>query len=1049
MATNEFFSIERSYIEALQRRIVHTLGANANLPPFNYYSALVAELLAWDALDSTTREGGFALTEEQRFSAKETFVLLRELPAPKEADDVVPWNLRIASLAVLADLPQEAQKLTLSVELANSVAPEDEWLEFVRQSVWGGWLGLIRQQTKRDVMHTQGVLKTLREKQKAFEGSYLARLAQADSDAARSAAIELIGLYFMGTAAERLSEYLLDGMAEGGADIEAQLDMLFDRVLSALDRCAGVANLDIALLLRPTAHCLANASLRAATRGANQLVRKFADSLISRPHRPLFQLLPPQRKALREQNLSTNVHRSVVVNFPTSSGKTLLAQFGILQALNDLGTERGWVAYVAPTRALVNQVTNRLRKDFAPLGKRVERLSPALEFDTTEMSALNPVNVAVDGPPVDILVCTPEKLDLLIRRDELHAHLGQLAMVVVDEAHGIGGKDSRALKVELLLSIVNREHTDVRFLMLTPFISNAKRVAQWLDRENHRDYSIDADWAPNDRIIGIATPPVGQPGKKVDHYFFQPIATPKATLHLEGLLQLNGVNTVPGYTASKLKNSTTLLSSAVAQQLSGRGASVVLCRTVGQSWDCAAELAKNSWPELPGADDRSAVARFAAAELGSSTPLQALLGNGIGVHNGGLPEELAAAMEWLFENKQLHALCATTTLAQGVNFPIANLVLTSIYPVGLYGEPMSYADFWNIAGRVGRVDQDAVGLVVLAACDDASRDKCEAFLKRSMTELVSCLVGMVEDLTSLANGLNLEELTYKKEWSNFSQFIAHTLRQVGASKFADQVELVLRGTFGYQSLRETESQLASGLLRATRAYAARLAKDMGCVALVDSTGFSFESVRRALAELSDISGADLLDPTRLFSGRSQTLKDVMGVMLKIPEIKKDLIEEEARGNGGRVASMVADWVNGVSFEALSKKYFQSGGDDGDALAKCVRGFKRLAMNSAWGMSSILSMKVGQAIEQLSPEHRKEVLNIPSMILYGVRTTEQIALRSAGVPRNAAIALSSHFTAAPTPYATRQALRDGGRDLWTRALGAVGSDYHRVWQMIEG
>jgi replicative superfamily II helicase len=136
----------------------------------------------------------------------------------------------------------------------------------------------------------------------------------------------------------------------------------------------------------------------------------------------------------------------VVVNFPTSSGKTLLAQFGILQSLNDLGTEPGWVAYVAPTRALVNQVTNRLRREFSPLNKRVEKLSSA-RIDTLEVSALTAKNPEVDGPRVDVLVCTPEKLDLLIRREELCSKLGRLSMVVVDEAHGIGAGDDRAVKL--------------------------------------------------------------------------------------------------------------------------------------------------------------------------------------------------------------------------------------------------------------------------------------------------------------------------------------------------------------------------------------------------------------------------------------------------------------------------------------------------------------------------------------------------------------------------------------------------------------------------
>jgi hypothetical protein len=41
---------------------------------------------------------------------------------------------------------------------------------------------------------------------------------------------------------------------------------------------------------------------------------------------------------------------------------------------------------------------------------------------------------------------------------------------------------------------------------------------------------------------------------------------------------------------------------------------------------------------------------------------------------------------------------------------------------------------------------------------------------------------MVNDLDLLAGEHELSQLVYKKEWSNFSQFIAHTLRQVGQVK---------------------------------------------------------------------------------------------------------------------------------------------------------------------------------------------------------------------------------------------------------------------------
>lgn len=142
----------------------------------------------------------------------------------------------------------------------------------------------------------------------------------------------------------------------------------------------------------------------------------------------MLELLYPQKDAILNQGLLDPAHSAIVVNLPTSSGKTLVAEFKILQSLNQF--ENAWVAYVAPTKALVNQITRRLRNELGqePLSLRVESMSGALDVDSYEQAM-------IDSSQFDILVTTPEKLNLLIRRG-LEATLDRpLALTVIDEAH--------------------------------------------------------------------------------------------------------------------------------------------------------------------------------------------------------------------------------------------------------------------------------------------------------------------------------------------------------------------------------------------------------------------------------------------------------------------------------------------------------------------------------------------------------------------------------------------------------------------------------------
>src|SRR6266700_2351920 len=54
---------------------------------------------------------------------------------------------------------------------------------------------------------------------------------------------------------------------------------------------------------------------------------------------------------------------NLVVSLPTGAGKTLVAEFAVLTALQR--QQPSWVAYVAPSRALVNQASRDLRRRLA------------------------------------------------------------------------------------------------------------------------------------------------------------------------------------------------------------------------------------------------------------------------------------------------------------------------------------------------------------------------------------------------------------------------------------------------------------------------------------------------------------------------------------------------------------------------------------------------------------------------------------------------------------------------------------------------------------
>ena len=172
----------------------------------------------------------------------------------------------------------------------------------------------------------------------------------------------------------------------------------------------------------------------------------------------------------------------------------------------------------------------------------------------------------------------------------------------------------------------------------------------------------------------------------------------------------------------------------------------------------------------------------------------------------------------------------------------------------------------------------------------------------------------------------------------------------------------LRQTFGYTSLRNDPSQRqkADALLDATRAYARRLADMRGGVAeLADSTGFSPEGVTRAMMGLRNLetrlTPSDWA-PESLF-GEGGRIADLYGVMLNVPQLKRQLDEIRGEGRGQmRISEITRDWVNGMAIDAIGRKHFNRENDDEGgtrAITDACRAIYRTIANcGTWGIAAL-------------------------------------------------------------------------------------------------
>lgn len=929
-----------------------------------------------------------------------------------------------------AEVRLELKKWDVQDENLNN-----DWRQTVLSSIVEAFVLLTRKDGWGDIDRALKRIARLRDLQEDKEEDYIK--ANAEEQPQIKAAIDLVGLYHLAQLVNLTAEYLQTGQISISS-LNTRLDRHHDRAVDAFETSASDSIQHIADLLWIGCRETIQNSIWTHAAALPPKVRHFIQLLAERGRpNPIIELWPPQQEALA-RNLLTTYHRAVLVEMPTSAGKTLLAKFAMVQT-NALYPD-GVIAYVVPTRALVNQVTFDLRTDFDGLQPplRIEMAIPAFELDPTE-------DVLLRDPP-NVLVVTPEKLDLLIRKD--HPAVRNLSMVIADEAHNLQEKE-RGPRLELLLGTVKRERPETRFLLLSPFLPNNQELLTWLG-EGMALPAIDVDWKPGNRVVGAIDVKQSESGRRL---VFETLpAADNSNIRGRWTVPIGSIARVPENTNIKL------LTKYAAEALLDRGSILVLCRGKGTATERAQELAEDMAP-VPENPELESVCAYLKAEAGIETPLIHCLKKGVAYHHAGISHEARWLIEVLIKRRLVDIVCGMTTLAQGVNFPISTVIVETLKKGDEY---LNYEDFWNIAGRAGRTMMDSVGLVGFPTNNLDKRKKVETFLQMEATEIASQLASLIDRADQISEEFNMSAVLRNPGLSTLLQFLAHAMRVAGRTDIADEVEDIMRASLVYYQLRTQSQEAANKLLSLCSRYLIDLAlrpNVMGLVAQADTTGFSTPSVlviRSKLQEpeYSPLRNVTVWQPIELFDYSSANLTRQIEVIGSIPEIRLGY-GNRPPFNPALVADILKDWVNGLPLYSIAERYKIS---DQEYPQKILTDFSeylfRLIGIASWGVGAL----EGLCLHDVSDTEWQEVGHVPSMVFYGVKRKEAIWLRMVGVPRMLADGLARMWkeadTALPSSYDAIRTWVDGLSDSdWATAIPSgidlTPEQCRHLWQTLRG
>ena len=748
---------------------------------------------------------------------------------------------------------------------------------------------------------------------------------------------------------------------------------------------------------------------------------------------PVLSLWPPQLSFLNGTDdgpspLDPAVRR-LVLSFPTSAGKTLLAQ--ILIVAHVASSAAGDVCVVAPTHSLCRELGHSLDRRLRTLGHQLYIEGP-LGFEQPK------------PPAARVTVMTPEKLAALCRSNPEDL-LGNYAMFVIDEAHLVADPH-RGWRLEETLSLLHHLTVDTthRILVLSAALGNQIHVIQWMTAAGRKPvqshtawrgprrlnavYTNEANWAAKEEVPAqgkkLARQHVPQRGvihlRTSDDTFKGEFTKPVGTLVLRRTMRKEWVRD----NASTTERERLV---PLINHVASSGPVLVVQPTRIEAQRLAQDIAKTLHDDTT---TNFALVDLTRARLGDPHPLTQVIRKGVAFHHAALPVDIQAEIEDAVRSGQIRILIATSTLIEGVNLPFKTVIVGRrgyTNPDGEMIEAIDAPALLNAVGRAGRAGRETEGWMILAEQSTDYSPKMFDPLQRTGNDLDICSTLTTE--VALAALSDFETKAHTAEdavfghyhpatdgFLSFVWFVAQALadlRQAEAS--IGDVIAVVESTLAWQQL---DSEQRQTLGRAARvAYDAFHTQPTAQRARWARGGTSLPTARiletvaeRLLSRFDADPNVDLHDVVGVLDFVLES--DTLNTLIRLPENDRHGFKSRRNApQGTRVAvdlkALLMDWVRGVEIQDLADRHLTAIADEG-YRSETMAEFSASVFEHhlPWTLGIVLQW-VNSWLEAAGSDRRLPN-HLPAAIHYGVGTETALNLMRGGIrSRRLANTVASH------------------------------------------
>jgi superfamily II DNA/RNA helicase len=335
---------------------------------------------------------------------------------------------------------------------------------------------------------------------------------------------------------------------------------------------------------------------------------------------------------------------------------------GEMAILRSVASERKGL-FLVPLRALAVQIYRTMKERYEHLGVLVGLSTGDFQSSGEELAMY------------DVIITTYERADSLLRSRS--SWLSEIGTVVIDEVQTLS-EVGRGARLESLIIRLRRTIENLQIVALSATTGAPDELAEWLGCR-----LVVSEDRPVPLVCRVVT----------------------ATDRIAAIRQL------------------------VMTTVQGNGQAIIFHRTRREAEALARRLADDVGRQFTSDEKKSLDNELDSVQnwnITLSSDLRVQLHNGIAYHHAGLGFQGRRLVEQLFNEGKVRVICATTTLAAGMDMPARTVILSNFRSPADHRQMLSANSVHQMLGRAGRPTHDRIGFGIIIAgstgeCEEAKR----------------------------------------------------------------------------------------------------------------------------------------------------------------------------------------------------------------------------------------------------------------------------------------------------------------------------------------